>query len=121
MRSSGATYWGFFFSVVVLTKLKITCFAGPSFQDGNGSAPVSFSTALCTAPAGVEEGESVEVGVVDVGVVAQPVTMSARKTARIKFDFPFRFIKCPPTQILSKQETKMLLVSHKVVNHFIRE
>src|SRR5450755_2347780 len=38
MRSSAATNFGLLLSVVVLTKSTIACFAGPSFQEDNGSA-----------------------------------------------------------------------------------
>ncbi len=37
MRSSGGTKFGLARSVVVFTKSKIACFAGPSFQDASGS------------------------------------------------------------------------------------
>src|SRR5664279_4554127 len=40
MRSSGATNFGVLLSVVVFTKSRMACLAGPSFQEGNGSAAV---------------------------------------------------------------------------------
>ena len=38
MRSSGGTNFGLALSVVVFTKSRIACFAGPSFHEGKGSA-----------------------------------------------------------------------------------
>src|ERR1700761_8563166 len=76
MRSSGARNCGLLLSVVVLTKPRIACFAGPSFQEGNGS-----ESAVDDWP--VE-------GVEGAGVVEQPtiVTMnrnSVKKNARRLF------------------------------------
>src|SRR5882757_3141570 len=43
MRSAGSTYLGLDFSVVSLTKARIACFAGASFQDGSGSWACAFA------------------------------------------------------------------------------
>ena len=81
MRSSGHTNFGLLLSVVVLTKSRIACFAGPSFHDGNGSAAM-----VATGwPA---------VGVEGVGLLVHParITISEiksvdRKTARTFITF----------------------------------
>src|SRR5580704_12626650 len=67
MRSSGATNFGLFLSVVVLTKSRIACFAGPSFHEGKGSA------------AAVAAGWPV-VEVLVVGFVEQPAKMRIKES-----------------------------------------
>src|SRR5271154_342983 len=49
MRSSGGTNFGFARSVVSRTKLRIACFAGPSFHDGSAVLDVGVSADAETA------------------------------------------------------------------------
>ena len=53
IRSSGGTNLGLALSVVVLTKSRIACFAGPSFHEGNGSAATVAAGWLALEVAGV--------------------------------------------------------------------
>src|SRR5664279_3287558 len=67
MRSSGGTNFGLALSVVVLTKSRMACFAGPSFHEGNGSA------------AAVAAGWLV-VGAAGVGLLLQPAKVRVKKS-----------------------------------------
>src|ERR1017187_6090708 len=66
MRSSGATNFGLALSIVVLTKSRMACFAGPSFQEGKGST------------AAVAAGWLV-VGAAGVGLLVQPARVRIKK------------------------------------------
>src|SRR5271154_1755927 len=71
IRSSGDTKFGLLLSVVVLTKFMIACLAGPSFHEGNGSAPV--------AATGLADGAEAE-GAVGAGAVEHPARTSIKTT-----------------------------------------
>src|SRR5271165_4189378 len=83
MRSSGGTNFGLLLSVVVLTKSRIACFAGPSFHDGNGS------TAAVAAgwPA---------VGAAGVGLLVHPPGMSIKESNNDVKNAARAFISLPP-------------------------
>jgi hypothetical protein len=92
MRSSAGTNWALALSVVVLTKLTIACFAGPSLHEGSGSAPGTVSAGEETGPelVGAEEVEGAVV--VEQPAAKQPATMSVKNpkiVARRISDFLF--------------------------------
>src|SRR5271169_271850 len=86
MRSSGATNFGLLGSVVVLTKSSIACFAGPSFQEGNGSAAAVVAAGW---PA---------VGVEGVGllVLVQPARMRIKENNNVERNTARVFISVSP-------------------------
>ena len=83
MRSSGGTNFGLFLSVVVLTKSRIACFAGPSFQDGSGSAK-----AVAAGWFGAE--------VPRLDELEQPVSMKIKVSSNANPNFVEVFILMPP-------------------------
>src|ERR1035441_7692575 len=65
MRSWGAPNFGLALSVVVLTKSRMACLAGPSFHEGSGStAAVGWAA----------------VGAVGVGLLLQPTRVRVKKS-----------------------------------------
>src|SRR5208283_2254673 len=83
MRSSVATNFGLLLSVVVLTKSRIACFAGPSFHDGKGSA------------AAVAAGWPV-VEVVVVGLLVQPARTRTMENNTVERNIARVFISISP-------------------------
>src|SRR5271167_2688758 len=83
MRSSGATNFGLLLSVVVLTKARIACLAGPSFQEGNGSE----AAVVAGWPA---------VGVAGVGLLVQPAMMRIKENNNIEKNTARVFICVSP-------------------------
>src|SRR5208283_1786831 len=83
MRFSGGTNFALLLSVVVLTKWRIACFAGPSFHEGNGSA------------AAVEAGWAA-VGVAGVGLLVQPTRMRVKESNNVERNAARFFISVSP-------------------------
>src|SRR5208337_2062395 len=93
MRSCGCTYWGLALSVVVFTKLRIACFAGPSFHEGSGSAPV---LATGWPDDGVFGAVWPAGGAAGVGLLVQPARIKDRESNNAERNIARSFMSLSP-------------------------